>query len=278
MMRTRSPTPMPSVARDARADGDALARSGRGRRARSRGRRRGGSPRGPAGAMPKTSTPELRPWKVAITCPFTSGRGAGDAGDGGDAGGDRGGVVDGARAARPARRLGLGVDGDVGVGAEDRVHELLAEARADGERGHEREDREGDAHEADPGHHRDAALGAPGAQVAPGDHPLEAGEGGGLRAMDGPLGDRAARSGGGAGGVKRRAGPRRRRRVVAGVRRRSPSVGGAAGLTSGCRATATPRSPAPRRAPCPARPEEAAAEHLARGPASITARLWPSAL
>ena len=50
----------------------------------------------------------------------------------------------------------------MGVGAEDRVDELGPEARAHRERGNQREDRERDADEADPGHHADTALGAPG--------------------------------------------------------------------------------------------------------------------
>ena len=100
--------------------------------------------------------------------------GVGDAGDGVEALGERVVVGD-----QPAGGVGGVVDGDVGVGAEDAVGEFLAEAdhhRLDDDEG-------GDAeHHPDqrvPGDHRDAALAAAGAQVAPGDQPFEAGEGGG---------------------------------------------------------------------------------------------------
>ena len=170
-----------------------------------------------------------------------------------DQGGGAGDAGDLRRCARPWRRRpgscgspgpgrpsrAVGVDRDMGVGAEDRVHELLAEARADGERGDQREDGEGDADEADPGHHRDAALGALGAQVAPGDHPFVGGEGGGHR---GPFG-RAGPWPPEAGKVNARAadGPSRSR-----YRAGSPS--------RGCRGSGTGPPPALRPAPCPARP------------------------
>ena len=85
----------------------------------------------------------------------------------------------------PAGGVGGVVDGDVGVGAEDAVGEFLAEAdhhRLDDDEG-------GDAeHHPDqrvPGDHRDAALAAAGAQVAPGDQPFEGGEGRGAAGRGG---------------------------------------------------------------------------------------------
>ena len=73
--------------------------------------------------------------------------------------------------------VGLAVDRDMGIRAEDRRDELVPEPRPHGERDDERGDGERDPDERNPGHHADTALGPLGTQIAPSDQELVAGKG-----------------------------------------------------------------------------------------------------
>ena len=68
-------------------------------------------------------------------------------------------------------------DEDVAVDADDLRQQLGAEAVHHRQHDDQRGDAEGDAEEREERHHGDAAAPAPGPQVAPGDDPLEPGEG-----------------------------------------------------------------------------------------------------
>ena len=71
---------------------------------------------------------------------------------------------------------GIGVDSDMGVCAENGIHELRAESRPHCQRGNQCKHRERDADQADPGHDADPALGAPRAQVTPGERAFDLSE------------------------------------------------------------------------------------------------------
>ena len=72
------------------------------------------------------------------------------------------------------------IDRDMGIGAQNSIDQLAAEARAHRQCGDQRKYGQRDSDQADPGHQAYTALGAAGAQEAPSDHPFKSGKRGGV--------------------------------------------------------------------------------------------------